>query len=178
MLARSLGRPSLWCRAEAVASHHFADRCGVWRAAGCRLEDVGHIAEVVGAEDAGGDDREHLRVGLMIVVEAVDHPARDAQHIARADVDPLSVERPAQHAFEPVDRLLITVMAVRARHPGSGRDVELEDRDGTSRRLALEPESDRHPPDPDLFVWHRHHESPFRSQVLPRGYFYGVPPRS
>src|SRR5215204_4041273 len=178
MLARSLGRPSQWCRAEPVASHHFADRCGVWRAAGCCLEDLGHIAEVVGAEDAGAYDREHLRVGLMIVVEAVDHSAGDAQHIARADVDLLSVELPAQHAFEPVDRLLITVMAVRARHPGSGCDVELEDCDGTSRGLALQPEPNRHPPDSDLFVRSRQHEYPFCSQVLPRGSFYGVLPRS
>jgi hypothetical protein len=37
-------------------------------------------------------------------------------------------------------------MAVRARHPISGWDVELEDRDGTSRRLTLEPEADRQPP--------------------------------
>src|SRR5215208_619341 len=171
MLARSLGRPSLWCRAEPVASHHFADRCGVWRTAGCCLEDLGHIAEVPRTEDAGGDDREHLRVGLMIVVEAVDDPATDAQHLARAYLGLLSVERPAQRAFEPVDRLLITVMAVRARHPGSGCDVELEDCDGTSGRLALEPESDRQAPDPDLFAWSREHENPFPSQLLARGVF-------
>src|SRR5215203_343796 len=161
MLARSLGLPSLWCRAEPVASHHFADRCGVWRTAGCCLEDVGHIAEVPRAEDAGGDDREHLRVGLMIVVETVDDPATDAQHLARAYVGLLAVERPAQNSLEPVDRLLITVMAVCARHPGSGCDVELEDCDRTSRRLALQPESDRNPPDPNLFAWSRQHEHPF-----------------
>src|SRR5215217_8333550 len=114
----------------------------------------------------------------MIVVEAVDDAARDAQHIAWSDVDLLSVERPAQHAFEPVDRLLKTVMAVRARHPGSGCDVELEDCDGTSRGLALQPEPNRHPPDSDLFVRSRQHGSPFRSRVLPRGCFYGVLPRS
>src|SRR5215211_6295195 len=68
----------LWCRGQAVASHHFPERCGVGRAASCGVDDSGHLAEVVRAEDARGDDREHRRVDLMIVVEAVDDPARDA----------------------------------------------------------------------------------------------------
>src|ERR671917_523209 len=85
-----------------------------------------------GRADAGGDDREHLRFYLMIVVEAVDDSTTDAQHLARAYVGLLSVERPAQNPLEPVYHLLISVMTVRDRHPGSGCDVELEDRDGTS----------------------------------------------
>ena len=76
----------------------------------------------------------------------MDDPARDAHHLARAYVGLSYVERPAQNPPEPVYRLLISVMAVRARHPISGWDVELEDRDGTSRRLTLEPEADRQPP--------------------------------
>src|SRR5215208_2380368 len=129
--------PQSWCRGKAVASHHFSERCGVGRAASCGLNDGDHLAEVARAEDAGADDREHLRVDSMIVVEAVDDSARDAQHFARADVGLSSVERPGQHALKPVDRLLVTVMAVCGRHSGSGWDVELEDCDGTSRRLAL-----------------------------------------
>src|SRR5215212_10468526 len=58
-------------------------------------------------------------------------------------------------------------MAVRARHPCSGCDVELEDCHRTSRGLALEPESDRQPPDPDLFAWSRQHES-----ILPPRSFF------
>src|SRR5829696_7723211 len=50
-----------WCRGEAVASHHFGERYGVRRAASCGLDHGGHLAEVVRAEDAGADDREHLR---------------------------------------------------------------------------------------------------------------------
>src|SRR5829696_3237054 len=50
-----------WCRDEAVASHHFGERYGVRRAASCGLDHGGHLAEVVRAEDAGADDREHLR---------------------------------------------------------------------------------------------------------------------
>src|SRR5215217_3243593 len=93
------GAPSLWCGGEAVASHHFGDRCGVGWTACCSLEDLGHLAEVVRAEDAGGDDREHRRVDLVIVVEAVDDSPRYAQYIALAYVDLLSVKRPGQHAL-------------------------------------------------------------------------------
>src|SRR5215204_1377010 len=93
----------------------------------------------------------------MIVVEAVDDSPRDAQHLARADLGLFSVERPAQHALKPVDRLLITVMAVRDGNSGCGWDVELEDCDRTSRRLSLEQESDRQLPDTDLFGRARRH---------------------
>jgi hypothetical protein len=44
--------------------------------------------------------------------------------------DPL--DRPGQHTFEPMDRLLETVVAVRGRHAGAGRDVELEGCDRSS----------------------------------------------
>src|SRR5215218_6884007 len=153
--------PSLWCRAEAVASHHFAERCRVGGTALRGPQHGSHITEVPWAEDAGAYDRQHLRVVLMIVVEAVDDPATDAQHLAWAYVGLLCVERPAQNSLQPVDRLLKTVMAVCARHPGSGCDVELEDCDRTSRGLALQPVSDRNPPDPDLFAWSGQHEYPF-----------------
>src|SRR5918994_2949777 len=123
-----------WRRGETMASHHFGECYGVRRAASCGLDNGGHLAEVVRAEDAGADDREHLRVDLMVVVEAVDDSARDAQHLARADVGLFSIDRPGQHALKPVDRLLVTVMAVRDGNSGCGWDVELEDCDGTSRR--------------------------------------------
>src|SRR5215204_383819 len=156
----------LWCRGEAVASHHFPERCGVGRAASCGLDDSGHLAEVLRAEDAGADDREHLGVNLMIVVEAVDDSARDAQHLTRADIGLFPVERPAQHALKPVDRLHVTVMAVGGRHSGCGWYVELEDCHRTSRVLALEQESDRCLPDPDFFACAHRYEYPFPSQLL------------
>jgi hypothetical protein len=84
-----------------VASHHFGDRCGVWRTAGCRPDDLGYLAEVLGAEDAWAYDSKHLRVSLVIVVEAVDDSPTDAQHISRAYVGLCSVERPAQHPPSP-----------------------------------------------------------------------------
>src|SRR5215211_4761809 len=104
-----------------------------------------HFSERCGvgrAASCGLDDGDHLA------------------EVARADVGLSSVERPGQHALKPVDRLLVTVMAVCGRHSGSGWDVELEDCDGTSRRLALEQESDHQLPDPDLFASAHHHEYP------------------
>src|SRR5919107_6209379 len=123
-----------WYRGEAMASHHFGERYRVRRAACCGLDDGGHLAEVLRAEDAGADDRQHLRVSLLMVVKAVHDSPRNAEHLARPDFGLFSIGRPGQHALKPVDRLLVTVMAVRDRHPGSGRDVELKDCDGTSRR--------------------------------------------
>src|SRR5215217_492919 len=49
-------------------------------------------------------------------------------------------------------------MTVRDGYSGCGRDVELEDCNGTSRRLALKQESDRQLPDTDLFASARHPE--------------------
>src|SRR5829696_2854315 len=126
-----------WCRGEAVASHHFGERYGVRRAASCGLDHGGHLAEVVRAEDAGADDRKHLRVDLLMVVEAVHDSPRNAEHLARADLGLCFIDPPGQHALKPVDRLLVTVMAVRDGHSGSGWDVELEECNGTSRGLAL-----------------------------------------
>jgi hypothetical protein len=128
-----------WYWGEAVASHHFGERYGVRRTASCGLDDGGHLAEVLGAEDAGADDREHRRVDLMIVVvKAVDDSPRDAQHLSRADLGLFFTDRLGQHALKSVNRLLVSVVTVRDGHSGCGRDIELEDCNGTSRRLALE----------------------------------------
>src|SRR5215212_1867543 len=155
-----------WCRGEAVASHHFGERYGVGRAVSCGLDDGGHLAEVVRAEDARADDREHRRVDLMVVVEAVDGSARDAQPLAPAYIGLFPIDRPGPHALKPVDRLLVTVMAVSDGHSGCGWDVELEDCDGASRHRALEQESDRQLPDPDLFAWAGHHAYPYSSRCF------------
>src|SRR5919112_1574791 len=89
-----------WCRGEAVASHHFGERYRVRRAASCGLDDGGHLAEVLRAEDAGADDRQHLRVDLLMVVEAVHDSPRNAEHLARPDFGLFSIGRPGQHALK------------------------------------------------------------------------------
>jgi hypothetical protein len=54
---------------QSVSAHDLA-RCGeVGRASGCGVEDGCHFVEVVGAEHAGGDDRERSRVHVAGVVE-------------------------------------------------------------------------------------------------------------
>ena len=45
-----------------MSAHDLAQRGEVGRAAGGGVEDGGDFAEVVGAEDAGGDDRKRLGV--------------------------------------------------------------------------------------------------------------------
>jgi hypothetical protein len=65
---------------------NFGERYGVRRAVCCGLNDGGHLAEVGRVKDARADDSKHLRVDLMVVVEAVYDSPRDAQHLARANL--------------------------------------------------------------------------------------------
>src|SRR6478736_9386677 len=114
---------------EAMAEHHGSDRREVGRPTGRGVEDGRSVAEVAGAEDAGGDDRERPGVVLAEVVEPVHRAARDAERLARGDVDRRALDRPGQDASEPVDRLLVAVVAVCGRHLRADGNVELEDGD-------------------------------------------------
>jgi hypothetical protein len=69
----------------AVAVHHRCHRRQVGRASGRDVKDGPDLTEVPGAEDAGGDDREGLRVHAVGVVEAVDGPAGNDERFAGAD---------------------------------------------------------------------------------------------
>jgi hypothetical protein len=65
-----------------VAEHHGCDRREVGRAAGRIVEYERHLPEVVGAEDAWGDDRERPGIDLVTVVEPGDDTARNAEQLA------------------------------------------------------------------------------------------------
>ena len=102
--------------------------------------------KVVGAENARSDDRQRLRVDVAGVVESVDGAAWDEERLAGGDVGQLTLDRPGQDAFEPVDRLLVAVVAVCGCHLRAGGNVELEDRDRppdcsltTRNRIAISP---------------------------------------
>ena len=124
-----------------MAAHHLGDGRRVGRTAGRCLGNCRDFAEIVGTKDARSDDREHLGVGCVAVVEAVDRSPRYAQHLARTDSDSSPVDRKGQHAMKPVDGLLISVMAVRDGYLRSRRDIKFEHRDRTARLLTLQPES-------------------------------------
>ena len=74
-----------------MATHHRCDRCEVWRPAPSRVEDGRDLAEEVGAENAGGDDRERLCVDGMGVVEVMD----GAAGMKSASPGPTSVGTPS-----------------------------------------------------------------------------------
>ena len=65
-----------------MVAHDLAQGGEIGRAAGGGVEDGGDLAEVVGAENAGGDDRERLGVdvvragadGVELIVAAVIGP--------------------------------------------------------------------------------------------------------
>ena len=109
------------CGGEAVAAHHFGKRCRVGQALSCGPDDGGHLAEVLGAEDAGAYDREHLHVDTMVVIEAVDGSARDEQHFAWAYVGPCSLEviDPAVDPHPPSSRGLFGLAFGPATNPSS-----------------------------------------------------------
>src|SRR5206468_2092730 len=97
------------------------------------------------------------------VVEVVNGTARNEERLAGADVGRCALERPGQDPFEPVDRLVVAVVAVRSRDLGTGRDVELKDRHRATRLLSIEQEPDRHVSDLDLFTHARSHCGSFRT---------------
>src|SRR4249919_1440683 len=138
------------CSGEAVATHHCCDRCDVGRPAPGSVEDSCNLAEEVRAENAGGNDRQRLGVHIAGVVEVVDSAAWDQKRLAGANLGRRSLDRPGQHPVEAVDRLLVAFVAVRDRHPRAGRHIRLEDRDRSSRLLALNEEPDRYLPYLDL----------------------------
>ena len=63
----------------------------------------------------GRDERERLGVDVARVVELMDGAAGDAQRLSGPDVDRSALDRPGQDALEPVDRLLVAVVAVPGR---------------------------------------------------------------
>ena len=64
-----------------MSAHDLAQRGEIRWAAGCGVEDGRDLAEVVGAEDSWGDDRERIRVDVAGVVELVEGAAGDAERV-------------------------------------------------------------------------------------------------
>ena len=83
--------------------------------------------------------------------------AGNAEDLALSDLGAHAFDRPGERAAEAVDGLLVAVVAVRRRGGRTRRHVELEDRDGSVRRLALQEEPDRDPSDPDLLACRGRH---------------------
>src|ERR1041385_5079180 len=87
-------------RGEPVAPHDGRDRDQVGRTAGSGRDHRPHLSEVVGTEDAGGDDGERHRVDVVEIVEAVDNAPADADRLARTDLGPGVPDRPGQRSLE------------------------------------------------------------------------------
>jgi hypothetical protein len=144
---------------EAVTPHHGCDRGEIRGTAGCGVEDRRDLVEVVGAEDAGCRDRQRPRIDVARVVELMDGASWDEKRLSGTDLDRRTLDRPGQHSLEPVDRLLIGVVAVGGGDLRLGRNVELENGDRSSRLAALDEEANRHPTDLDLVAHRRRHRA-------------------
>src|SRR6266516_6498671 len=155
-----IGTITSGCRGKAVAPHHRCDRGEVGWASGRGVEDGRNLAEVVGAEDSGCHDRQRLRLDIARVVELVDGATWNEKRLSGSDIDRRPFDRPGQHSLEPVDRLLVAVVAVAGGNLCPGRNVELEDCNRSFRLLALDQEANRHPTDLDLVAHRRGHHAP------------------
>src|SRR5262252_2277298 len=73
----------------------------------------------------------------------MDGSAGNAQRLPWINVNRLSVDSPGKHSINPVDRLLVMVMAMSWRHQSrSARHDQLEGRNATRRVLAGQEEMD------------------------------------
>ena len=125
-----------------MALHHLLQRREGWWSAAGGGDDLADLAEVGGSENAGGGDREELRVLAAVVGESVDHRAWDADRVPGPDFDRLAVDCVRRDALQSVDRLLERVVAVRHRHLGVRRDEALKDGRGTVGVGRLDQEAD------------------------------------
>ena len=133
---------------EPVSAHDLAQRGEIRRTAGRSAEDVRDLAEVVSTQDAGGDDRKLPCVDIAHVVELVDDASGDDERLARTDVGANTFDRPLHDTLEPIDRLLVRVVAVSSGDLRAGGNFELEHRDRSVRLLALDQEPNRQLPPP------------------------------
>ena len=129
-----------------MTPHDLSQRHDIGRPAGGCVEDGRDLAEEVGAEDAGGDDCERPGVDLGPVGKVVDGTARDTERLAGVDVDRRPFDGPGEDSLQPVDRLLVVVMAVRGCDSGARRNVDSKtDTDpadsspSTRKRIASSP---------------------------------------
>jgi hypothetical protein len=95
-----------------VAAHHRADRGQIRGAARRGGDDGRDLAEVVGAKEAGGDDRERGGVDVAGVGEGVDRAARDEEGLARPDVMRRALDGERDGSLAAVDRLLVSIVAM------------------------------------------------------------------
>jgi hypothetical protein len=79
------------------------------------------------------------------------------QSTSPADLTSVPIHRHGEYARKTVDRLLIRIVTMRDRYFASGRDIELEHRDGASRRMAIHQESNCQSPKSDFFGFIHHH---------------------
>lgn len=141
-----------------MAAHDFADGSDAGWSAGRRgVEDRSNLAEVAGAEEAGGDNGERFCRGGVEVLEAVDGSARDKDGIARAAFHCLAVDGVGKDALKAVGGLFIGVVTVGGGDFRSGGDFELEHGDGASGGLGVDKVADDEASEADLFAgggWH------------------------
>src|ERR1700722_17004228 len=98
---------------EAVAAHDLRHLCSVRRTTGRRVDHLGSLAEKLRTYCGWCDHAQRLHVLGSVVIEPVNGAARNAECLARPNVDLFPVNSPAQDAVDTIGRLLVMVVAMR-----------------------------------------------------------------
>ena len=120
--------------------HHLR---AVGRAAASGTDYFGRLAEVRGAHDRRGYDRELFHILAAEVVEAMYCPSGDAEGLPGTNLDRRAVNRPGEDASDTVNDLLVGVVRVgRRRQLLPDRNEDLEYRRAAARIVAREEKMD------------------------------------
>jgi hypothetical protein len=133
-----------------MISANFARSGGAPAAA---LITSAHSRKYCGSRAAGVNHAERLHFLGAVVIKPVDGASRNAECLARPDVNLFSVDSPGEHALDAIDGLLVMVVAMRwSRQALRARDDELKGRDAASRVVSGEQEAHRERPETDGLV--------------------------
>jgi hypothetical protein len=116
-------------RDDAVAGHDSAYLGDVGIAFG--LNNGGEVAEVLGADEAGGEEAHHSGCGGVEVGVRVYGAAGDAQLLAGVNLELLPLDVPGCDAVHAEDGLVVVAMQVGHAEEGVGRNNQLEEIKGT-----------------------------------------------
>src|SRR5579862_3166540 len=168
---------------QPVAPHHLADRGQIRWTAGRGPHHLRDLTKIGRPENARRDDGKRACALLTKIVEAVHRASRNREHVARANLGALSLDRESHHALEPIDCLFVGIVRVRSRQFATCCHLELEHCESARRVFPFEQEPDFERTNPDLFghlfspfccfitVPVRSGSAPFRAKIAHSRYF-------
>jgi hypothetical protein len=125
-----------------VAPHYLSHQSRIRWSPGCSRSDCSHLAEELRTKNARRDHCQHRDIGFVPIVEAMNYSAWYAKRVTGTNIMRSARNCESQHALEPIDCLLIAIVAMRNRNLRSRRHVEFKHRRRASRLAALKQKPD------------------------------------